>query len=232
MQALLKILILFCIASPLLAQEGQTTAETQTGIQTEAPPLQPLVLSIQYGKGGTIQEFRLKSGEAVFVPTGKPQTPANQQNPQQTKEANAYQQQLGQVSQKIADQITAIQRKQKELDTEIYPTYRAPLDVEVKALQHDLNLLEAQRNQLQSQQVAKEAQKSLQPSPPPPTPTVATGMTVRPVLQGTAANLTIQIQGKAGAATTITTPINTWVQIFSAEKGQGVDIWSKVAPSE
>lgn len=202
--------------------------ENDQANQADPSPPRELVLSIQYGKGGSIQEFRLKSGEAVFVQTGKPQSPTGQPDPQAPATA-AYQKQRGDISQKIADKITAIQNKQKDLDSEIFPAYRAPLALELQALERDLKLLETQRQQLESQQIAKEAQKPSQPPTPPP-PTQVRGMTVRVSITGNSASLTMQNPDKQASSSTVQIGMNTWIQIFSAEKGQGQDIWAKVAP--
>jgi len=210
------------------AAQGAPTSASATQ-QPSAP--QSLVLSIQYGKGGSIQEYNINSGETIFVPTGTPANPNVQaMNPQEVKETEAYQQQLSQVSDQIAGKITQIQKKQFQIDNEPYLVYRSPEGIEKQALERDLRDLEQRRDQLNSQRTAKEALKPVQPAPPPP-PAVAAGITVTPTIESNTVILRLQSQDKKRSST-VKAPLNEWVIIFAGEKGKGLDIWAKVGPPQ
>lgn len=191
---------------------------------------QPIVLSIQYGKGGGVQEYPINSGESVFIPASEPNNPTINANPQETKESDAYRQQVGQISDQIAKKISAIQKKQQEVNNEVYPVYKTPLQIEVYNLQSDLQTLQARREQISSQRTSKEAAKPTVP-PTPPT-TVASGFTVKPLVMAGKVRIVVQTQGKNPIQTTIETGFDNWVQIFAAEKGQSQDIWAKVSASQ
>jgi hypothetical protein len=66
----------------------------------------------------------------------------------------AYKQQLADLSTQISAKISAIQAKQKQLDQEIYPASRPPLQAELDQLNTDLQVLQMKRDQLQSTKTA------------------------------------------------------------------------------
>lgn len=189
----------------------------------EAP--QPLILSIQYGKGGIVQEYTVQSGQAVFVPIGTPANPSQVMNVQDEKNTQAYQQQLSQISEHIASKINAIQRKQSEIDSEVYTVYRTPLGIEKQALQQDLTNLELRRDQLNSQIAARQGDK---PVVKPQAP--ATSMSGLTVVASVKDGKTVLQVSLGKVQTTIKGPPDQWLQIFAAEKGKGQDIWAKVTP--
>ncbi len=210
---------------------AQETAVEKAGPTTvPVSKAQPILLSIQYGKGGQVQEYPISSGEAVFVPAGEPNNPSINVNPQEAKESDAYRQQMGVLSEQIAQKISLIQKKQQDVNNEVYPVYKTPLQIEVNNLQNDLTVLQARKEQLSAQRTAKEASK---PTVPPTPPTkVASGFTVTPIIASGKAKITVQTQGKNQTQTTIEAAPDVWVQIFSAEKGQSQDIWAKVSPRQ
>lgn len=205
-------------------------------IETTNPPGKttqkaiPIILSIQYGKGGGVQEYPINSGESIFVPASEPNNPTINANPQEAKESDAYRQQVGQISDQIAKKISAIQKKQQDLNNEVYPVYKTPLQIEVYNLQSDLQTLQSRRDQISSQRTSKESAKPTIP-PTPPT-TVASGFTVKPVVAGARVSIIVQTQGKNPIQTTIESGFDNWVQIFAAEKGQSQDIWAKVGAAQ
>lgn len=211
--------------APFVSLVFAEEAPPATPPTAEAP--QPLLLSIQYGKGGSIQEYPITSGQSVFVPSTQAANPTQNVNPQEVKETDAYRQQLGVISDQIAQKITAIQKKQAELDSEVYMVYKAPLNIELMALQSDLVVLQAKRDQITSTRTAKESLKPSQPLPPPPV--VATGLNVTPTIQEGKVIIAVETQGKNKIQTSIKAGPDQWVQIFSAEKGQSQDIWAKVS---
>lgn len=223
---LLTINPVFTLIPYVFAQ--QVAIETNTPEGKTAETKQPIILSIQYGKGGGVQEYPIHSGEAVFVPATAPNNPTINANPQEAKESDAYREQVGVLSDQIAQKIAAIQKKQKEVDNEVYPVYKTPLQIEVYNLQNDLKILEARRQQVSSERTSKEATK---PTVPPIPPTKFTsGFTVKPIVSSGKVLITVQTQGKAPVQTTIQTGFDNWVQIFAAEAGQSQDIWAKVSP--
>ncbi len=76
----------------------------------------------------------------------------------------AYKQQLIQVSQAIDAKISEIQAKQKELDEEIYPASRPPLQADLNQLNQQLQTLQLQRDQLQAQKTVTDMSKQLNSS--------------------------------------------------------------------
>jgi hypothetical protein len=194
-----------------------------------APTGPPIILSIQYGKGGTVQQYTLQSGQSIFVPIGMPANPSQTINPQEERSTQAYQQQLSHVSDQIAGKITAIQKKQSEIDTEVYMVYRTPLGIEKQALEQDLRNLELRRDQLNSQITAREGLKPVvQPQAPS---TIMNGLTVKATIKEGKVVLDVSYgSGKSQIKTTIKGPPDQWLQIFAAEKGKGKDIWARVTP--
>jgi len=200
--------------------------DAEGGSRTQAP--QPILLSIQYGQGGAVQDYPINSGEAVFVQSSPASNPSMRVNPQEVKETDAYKDQVGILSQQVAQNISKIRHKQHEVETEVYTVYKTPLVIEKTNLENDLQVLEKRREQLTSQRTAKESLKPTQAPVPPPK--VATGLTVKAIISGTKATLIIQTQGQGATQTTIQAALGTWVQIFSAENGPSQDIWAKVTP--
>jgi hypothetical protein len=216
---------ILCLCSSPLLVYGQNELESETVEEKQATVLtQPLVVALQYGKEGGIREFRLNSGDSIFVPSGKSASPLPQ-----TKEPDAYQQQLGASADQIAQKIAAIQKKQKDIDDELFPAERYPLIIEKNALEQDLHQLEEKRDQLQSEKTAKDSLKSAQSVPLPPE--VETGFSLKATLTGTTITFLLKTQGPVATETSVKASIDQWVQIFSAEQGQGVDIWAKASPS-
>lgn len=199
---------------------GETRALSQEAI--------PILLSIQYGQSGAVQDYPINNGDAVFIQAGQASNPTLNVNPQEAKETDAYKEQVGTLSAQVSQNISKIRQKQHEVETEVYTVYKTPLVIEKTNLENDLQVLEKRREQLTSQRTAKEA---LKPTiPPVPPPKVATGFTVKTTINGARVSLTIQAQGPGATQTTIQAALGTWVQIFSAEKGPGQDIWAKVTP--
>lgn len=218
--------VLLCLIS--FFAYGQNESEPDLNNPSSSPEAvaaQPLTLSIRYGKGGAIRAFRLNNGDSIFVSSAKLSSSTQEANAQGGKETEVDRQ-LGVLSDQIAQKITAIQKKQREIDEELFPAERPPLDVERRALERDLRLLEEKRNQLQSQKTAKDARQSALPVPP--SPKVETGFTLKANLNGKVITLIIKPQS-SGTLTSIQSSIDQWVQIFSAEQDQEVDIWAKVS---
>lgn len=73
----------------------------------------------------------------------------------------AYKQQLADISTQISMKITAVQAKQKELDEEISPAYKPPLQAELDQLNKELQALQMKRDQLQSTKTAVDLTQQL-----------------------------------------------------------------------
>jgi DNA-binding transcriptional MerR regulator len=71
----------------------------------------------------------------------------------------AYQQQLMNLSNQISTKITQIQAKQQQLNAEVYPAYKPPLQAELDKLNKELQALQLQRDQLQSQKTVQDLTK-------------------------------------------------------------------------
>lgn len=195
----------------------------------EAP--QDLILSIQRGKpgeeGGSIQEFRLKSGDTAFVQLTPNEIGGKRpMTVQEQWREDAYRTEVGNISSDIATQITTIQNKQREIDTELYLAQRAPLENEKRLMQDQLEVLQDRRNQIESKKVAEDSFKPRPPPPPPPA--VARGINVKTILRGSQVIFEIRTQDQTQSVVETTT--NRWVTIFSSENQNGQDIWAKVDP--
>lgn len=108
------------------------------------------------------------------VPYGEssppPSVPRNPNAPaakgeEESPEDRAYKAKMAELAQKIAEKVKQIQDKQKEMDTEIYPAFVAPLDAEKKELMKQLIDLQLQKTLLESQKTSKDLQKQLSKPP-------------------------------------------------------------------
>lgn len=119
--------------------------------------------------------FLFLSTPMVLAETAPPNAPQNPptaigaapvpSNLEDTPEERAYKGKMIELSQKIAQKITEVQKKQKEIDDEIFPAFVPPLQSEKKDLLHQLNDLEMEKTQLEAQKTAKDLQKQLNNPP-------------------------------------------------------------------
>lgn len=86
--------------------------------------------------------------------------------PAQAEDADekAYRMEMMRISDAITQKITEIEEKQKQIDSEIYPASKPPLEAEKAALQQQLQILEMKRDQLKAKKESKDMSKSLQNS--------------------------------------------------------------------
>ena len=82
-------------------------------------------------------------------------------NSNNTNQDTAFKQQLIDLSNQISTKITQIQAKQQQLNAEVYPAYKPPLQAELDKLNKELQDLKLQRDQLQSQKTAQDLTKQL-----------------------------------------------------------------------
>jgi len=82
-------------------------------------------------------------------------------NPNNANQDAAFKQQLIDLSTQISTKITQIQAKQQQLNAEVYPAYKPPLQAELDKLNKELQDLQLQRDQLQSQKTAQDLTKQL-----------------------------------------------------------------------
>lgn len=75
-----------------------------------------------------------------------------------------YKQEMMQLSQQITQKISQIQAKQKEMNDEVYPAYKAEHKAALKNLESQLKNLEMKRSQLESEKTARDMAKSLKGS--------------------------------------------------------------------
>lgn len=73
----------------------------------------------------------------------------------------AFKQQIVELSNQISAKIAQIQAKQQQLNNEIYPAYKPPLQAELDQLNKELQGLQMKRDQLQSQRTAKDLTQQL-----------------------------------------------------------------------
>jgi sensor histidine kinase YesM len=75
---------------------------------------------------------------------------------------------MAKISDAISQKISQIQAKQREIDAELYAASKPPLEAELQKLKQELRTLEMQRDQLQTQQAARDmAKPQSQPSVSP-----------------------------------------------------------------
>lgn len=82
-------------------------------------------------------------------------------NTTDTKEDKQYQEQALKLSNEILEKISQIQAKQKEIDSEVFPAYVAPLQAEKNRLQDELNALQMRKMQMETQKTAQEMKQQL-----------------------------------------------------------------------
>ncbi len=221
------LICLFITPAALLAQDEGTEQAAAPAAATSA-----ISLSVQYGKpgqGGSAQVFNINNGDTTFLPLGQAnvdQPPAL--TPQEVQQQNAYKAQLGKISTDIANKVSQIQAKQKQIDQELYIVQRAPLENEKRQLNLDLYSLEQRRNQIQSEHTAKEAQKPTVAKPNLP-PTETKGITIKPEVNNNKVIISVSGQGEDATQTNIQTNLDEWVQVYGSESGSSQEIWVKVS---
>lgn len=221
--SILFVLSTLNVSTSLQAQDQPEVAAPQSAES------QNLILYVSNGKpdqGGTVHEFRLKNGSTAFIQLSQTDL-SPKQTPQEAQEATAYKLQVAKISTEVAQKISNIQAKQKEIDNEVYIVHRAPLENEKRQLEQDLEVLQERRNQIQSQHTAKEALKP--PPAPSKAPSIAQGLTIAPTVSGNTVNLSVSTQGDQPVQASIDAPLNNWVQVYGTQSGQ--EVWVKVEPA-
>lgn len=228
--------------------EGQTTGSDQsttTVVQTpegtaviseEKAPVE-IIMSVLKGnpsKGsGDLQQYKMNTGESIFVEVAQP--------PEQIEEAKkkenlVYEAKVGQVSSQISQKVSAIQDKEQEYASEIYPASRPPIELERQDLEKELRILDNQRTQIEAEQRAKEAQKKIQDANrPPPQPILRAGLKVQAIIDNNdKLSFVVVPSGLKGAnaqKATLQTTFGSWVKILDA-KDEASQIWVKAEPSK
>lgn len=205
------------------------------------PPLPPveevankppvvILLSVLKGNpdrgGGDLQQYRLKSGETVFVQIN----PSVESESKLSTDDLIYESRISKISDEIAQQIVAIEEKQKQFDEEIFPAERAPIEIERQTLEKQLKVMEQQRDALQSEQRVKEAEKRIEKSTMrPPKPRVAIGLTVQPVVEGEHLTFVVKPEGVKSNAeqTTVQTGFGRWIKIYGGDRETDPQAWVK-----
>ena len=80
---------------------------------------------------------------------------------QETPEDKAYRGEMLRLSNAIVQKISEIQAKQKELNEEVYPAYKPPLQGELDILNKQLEDLKLKKSQLEAQKTARDMSKQL-----------------------------------------------------------------------
>lgn len=94
-----------------------------------------------------------------------PQAMEAQKKTESSAEDRLYQQQMLKLSKEISQKITEIQAKERELQNEIYPAYKAEHRYAIERLESQLKSLEQQKSRLESEKTAQEMAKSLERKP-------------------------------------------------------------------
>ncbi len=80
---------------------------------------------------------------------------------EETPEARAYKMQMMLLSNDIAQKISEIEAKDKEINAEIYPAYRPPLQAEKDNLLRQLKDLQMRQDQLEAQKKSQDFSQQL-----------------------------------------------------------------------
>jgi hypothetical protein len=233
---LLSFALLFNISAVIAQSPYEKNVPPPPGV-SNAPPLAFYVQRGQQQDETNVQKYVIKGGETVFIPMGATNL-ANQPGSKPKQEQNeAYLKEKAALAAQIAKKITAVQEKQRELDSEIYPAYRAPLGLDLQQLQNQLSDLQNKREKMDSINTVREvgkqaAEKAYQESKPKLPQSVVPGIYVKPSLEDNLVNLDMRSQGlknEAGGSeiqATIRIPLGKWIQIPNN------DIWVKVEPAK
>ena len=84
----------------------------------------------------------------------------NQQQTAESTQDHAYKDEMLKISNAIIQKVTQIQAKQKQLDAEIYPAYKPPIQAELDDLKKQLEDLKLRKTQLEAQKAATDAASS------------------------------------------------------------------------
>ncbi len=109
----------------------------------------------------TINAGQADNGQAAH--TSPPQTTTTV-----TPRDKTYDEALLNISKQIDQKIAEVQAKQQELNSEIYPASKPPLQAELNDLQNQLKDLEMQRDQIQTQKTSEQLQQQLNKANQPP----------------------------------------------------------------
>lgn len=88
-------------------------------------------------------------------------TAPNTSTVQESPEERAYKAKQAQLAKKIAEKIVEVQNKQKEIDSEIYPAEVPPLREDKKVLLQQLNELQMQQTEMESQKTYQDWEKKM-----------------------------------------------------------------------
>jgi hypothetical protein len=238
---LLITMLLFCAtlyaqisnAEPLTPVPTLMLSLNESPISSKVTSGELLWLNVQMGKkekGGTLKQFQLKQGETVFIPINGGLS--NQPAPQQLENIG-YKNALGEISEKIARKISEIEKKQKEIDAELYPAYQAPLNIEKQRLAAELLELQERKTKLVAEETVKEVvkeQNDLNLAHSAPQALVA-GLYVKPSVSGNIVNVELRSQGLKTKTSseiqgTLETPFGQWLQVPNQE------VWIKVEKTQ
>lgn len=162
----------------------------------------------QLGAGGVAQEYQVMNGESFFISvSGSASQPPASVQPPTVQDIRAEQ-----LAQQIQEKVTQLQKKTYDLNSELYIVQRAPLELERQELERQLITLQQQQTQFDAQKTMNAIQqKRIGAIQATAAPTVASGVTVKPVLMD---NQEVQLQVSGGDnQATLKTKLGTWTQL-------------------
>lgn len=86
---------------------------------------------------------------------------AKQQQPAESAQDIAYKEQMIKLSNAIVQKVSEIQAKQKQLDEEVYPAYKPPIQADLDNLKKELDALKLRKTQLESEKTSIDMTKQL-----------------------------------------------------------------------
>jgi len=230
-------LILLLIMLPLTflnAQQGESESDTTSSnpsnsgaaeSSTGNPGTGGILLSVSIGnpeQGGKIQQFTVNSGDTAFVSMD-----ANQAGPQTLTQGDIdYNNQLIQINNQISSKIAELNAAQKAIDTQMFPVQRQVKASQKALIQNQLQYLEMQRDQLQTDHASQQAQQQLntQAGPPPAGGNLATGLNIKANVSDNNVTFVVNPAGSTSTETTVQGTVGQWSRVSDSGKG----VWAKV----
>lgn len=219
--SLLLILFSFVFLTPVHAQDEQTSDQSDTNSSSSSNQQTKLRLSIRQGDNASVMEFRVSSGDSVFVPVNTQGQSSNQIGIQPNAQGaqNDLNNEMVALSQQIIQKQNEIDANQKALDNEIFLNTKAQLKIEKNNLRDQMQDLLAQKTKIEAEKNIQQNQQQQQAAMQQAQSTVMSGLYITPTLQDGAISVQIRApegQDQQAGEVTLNMSIGQWVQVPNA----------------